>query len=281
MTELLYDSITTIPVDSVTTTETTPPFYENMGFFQGDSLMHPEVKVGQTGFDGILRPYLPWRDEWVVIFVLLSFLLMAMIQKRVRKLFSSETKGFFLPTKNITRKEKRDSNLEQLVPILMAFILSIQGGLGVFVYMQKEKHLFLGQIPPYIFIGIYIAIWMLYFIFKNLMLTFVNWIFFDKTKRANWRKSYFFLYAAETSFFLFVIISTIFLNLAPVVPLWIILIIGLLIKFLHLYKTFLIFFPKIYGTLHLIVYFCTLEIMPLLAVLKILIRVTDELIVKF
>ena len=180
MTELLYDSITTIPVDSVTTTETTPPFYENMGFFQGDSLMHPEVKVGQTGFDGILRPYLPWRDEWVVIFVLLSFLLMAMIQKRVRKLFSSETKGFFLPTKNITRKEKRDSNLEQLVPILMAFILSIQGGLGVFVYMQKEKHLFLGQIPPYIFIGIYIAIWMLYFIFKNLMLTFVNWIFFEK-----------------------------------------------------------------------------------------------------
>ena len=163
----------------------------------------------------------------------------------------------------------------------MAFILSIQGGLGVFVYMQKEKHLFLGQIPPYIFIGIYIAIWMLYFIFKNLMLTFVNWIFFDKTKRANWRKSYFFLYAAETLFFLFVIISTIFLNLAPVVPLWIILIIGLLIKFLHLYKTFLIFFPKIYGTLHLIVYFCTLEIMPLLAVLKILIRVTDELIVKF
>ena len=68
MTELLYDSITTIPVDSVTTTETPPPFYENMGFFQGDSLMHPEVKVGQTGFDGILRPYLPWRDEWVVIF---------------------------------------------------------------------------------------------------------------------------------------------------------------------------------------------------------------------
>jgi hypothetical protein len=50
---------------------------------------------------------------------------------------------------------------------------------------------------------------------------------------------------------------------------------------LLLYKTFLIFFPKFYGTLHLIVYFCTLEIMPLLAVFKVLIRVTDELIVKF
>ena len=111
MTELLYDSITTIPVDSVTTTETSPPFYENMGFFQGDSLMHPEVKVGQTGFDGILRPYLPWRDEWVVIFVLLSFLLMAMIQKRVRKLFSSETKGFSSPQRTSPEKKSVTATL--------------------------------------------------------------------------------------------------------------------------------------------------------------------------
>ena len=81
--------------------------------------------------------------------------------------------------------------------------------------------------------------------------------------------------------FFFVIISTIFLNLPPGIPLWIILVIGFLIKILHLYKTFLIFFPKFYGTLHLIVYFCTLEILPLVAVFEVLIRVTDELIVKF
>jgi hypothetical protein len=283
MTELLYDTIgtDTLATDSVSSTETPPAFYENMGFFQGDSLLHPEVKVGQSGFCGIPRAYQLWRDEWVVLFVLVCFMLLAIIQKRIRKQLSSEAKEFFFPSKSITRKEKREKSFEQLIPIILAFILSIMGGLGVFMYTQKQLHLFLGQTSPYALIGVYIGIWMLYFILKNLMYAFVNWIFFDKDKRELWRKSYFFLFSAESILFFALIISTIFLNLSPAIPLWIIVILGLLIKLLHLYKVFQIFFPKIYGTLHLIVYFCTLEIMPLMAVFKVLIRVTDELIVKF
>ena len=281
MTDFLCDTISTIPTDSASLPDTPPPFYEDMGFFQGDSLMHPEVRVGQTGFEGIPRAYQLWRDEWVVLFILLCFVLLAMIQKRARRQLSSEAKEFFFPTKNTSKKEKRDNNIEQLIPMFMTLVLSIMGGLAMFMYTQKQQHLFLGQISPYVLIGIYIGIWMLYFIFKNLLSAFVNWIFFDKQKRELWRKSYFFLFSVETLLFFFIAISTIFLDLSSVISLWIILTIGLVIKFLHLYKTFLIFFPKIYGTLHLIVYFCTLEIVPLLAVFKVLIRVTDELIVKF
>ena len=85
MTELICDTIAidTIATDSASLPETPPPFYEDMGFFQGDSLMHPEVRVGQTGFDGIPRAYQLWRDECVVLCVLLCFLLLAMIQKRI------------------------------------------------------------------------------------------------------------------------------------------------------------------------------------------------------
>ena len=280
MTEFICDTInTTIARDSATNPKLQLP-YEDIKFFQGGPL-HPEVKVGQTGFSGIPRAYQLWRDEWVVLFVLLCFLLLALIQKRIRKQLSSEGKEFFFSSKNITRKEKHNKSFEQLIPLLLAFILSIMAGLGVFMYTQKQLHLFLGQVSPYVLIGIYIGIWMLYFVFKNLLAAFVNWIFFDKSKRELWRKSYFFLFAAESILFFFVIISTIFLNLPPGIPLWIILAIGFLIKILHLYKTFLIFFPKFYGTLHLIVYFCTLEILPLVAVFEVLIRVTDELIVKF
>lgn len=282
MTELLCDTISndTIAMDSITSSETKPAFYEDMGFFQGDSLMHPEVEVRQTGVCGVPRAYQLWRDDWVVLFVLMCFVLLAVVQKRIRKQLFAEAKEFFFPTKNSSKKEKRDSNFEQLIHLPMALILSIIGGLGVYMYTQKQLHLFLGQVSPYVLIGIYIGIWMLYFITKNLLSAFVNWIFFDKTRRKMWQKSYLFLFFVETSLFFFVTISIIFLNLSSGVLLWIILTIGLVIKFLHLYKTFLIFFPKIYGTLHLIVYFCTLEIMPLLAVFKILIRVTDELIVK-
>ena len=281
MNDLLCDTINaTIATDTIATPKLHLPF-EDTGFFQAVPLLRPEVKVGHTGYCGVPRAYQLWRDEWVVLFVLVCIMLWALIQKRIRKQLSSEAKEFFFPSKNIIRKEKRDRSLEQLIPLLLAFILSIMGGLGVFMYTQKELHLFLGQISPYVLIGIYIGIWMLYFVFKNLLAAFVNWIFFDKTKRELWRKSYFFLFSGESLLFFFVIISTIFFNLPPSIPLWIILIVGLVIKILHYYKTFLIFFPKIYGTLHLIVYFCTLEIMPLVVVFKVLIRVTDELIVKF
>jgi hypothetical protein len=280
MTEFICDTIsTTIAKDSITNPALQLPF-EDIRFFQGGPL-HPEVKVGQTGFMGTPRAYQLWRDEWVVLFVLVCFLLLALIQKRLRKQLSSEAKEFFFPSKNITRKDKCDRSFEQLMPLLLAFILSIMAGLGVFMYTQKELDLFLGQVSPYMLIVIYIGIWILYFVFKNLLAAFVNWIFFDKSKRELWRKSFFFLFTAESLLFFLVISSTIFLNLPLAIPLWIILAVGLLIKILHLYKTFLIFFPKFYGTLHLIVYFCTLEIMPLVAVFEVLIRVTDELIVKF
>ena len=281
MTESLCDTISIFATDSVAQTETQTPFYEDMGFFQGDSLMHPEVKVGHTGFEGVLRPYRLLHDDWVTLSVLLCFVLLVVIQKRIRSYIVSQAKEFFLPSKNITRKENPNNNSERFIPLLLMLVISIMGGLGIYMYTQSQQHLFLGLMSPYLLIGIYTGIWILYFILKTILSGFVNWIFFDKKKIKVWKKSGFFLFSVESLLIFPVIIITIYLNLPPHIPLWITLIIGLLVKILHLYKTFLIFFPKIYGTLHLIVYFCTLEIMPLLAVFKILIRVTDELIVKF
>ena len=282
MTEFPCDTISILATDSVAAQVNTPvPFYEDMGFFQGDSLLHPEVKVGQTGFEGLLRPYRLLRDDWVTLLVLLCFIFLALIQKHIRRYIVSQAKEFFFPSKNITKKENPNSTSEQLMPVLMVLLLSVMAGLGVYMYTQSQQHLFLGQTSPYVLIGIYIGIWIFYFVLKRFLSGFVNWIFFDKKKRDIWMKSNFFLFSVESLLVFPVIILTIYLNLPPHIPLWIILIIGLIVKILHLYKTFLIFFPKIYGTLHLIVYFCTLEIMPLLAVFIALIRVTDVLIVKF
>jgi len=281
MTEALCDTISILATDSATLAETTPPFYKDMGFFQGDALLHPELNISQTGYEGVLRPYQLWRDDCVTLFVVIGFVLLVLLQRKIREYILSQSKEFFLPSKNITRKEKPNSSSEQLIPMLMVLMLSVMGGLGVYMYTQKQQHLFLGNISPYLLIVLYTGIWILYFITKKFLSGFINWIFFDKTKRAVWKKSVYFLFSVELLLIFPVIILTIYLNISPYIPLCIILTIVVLIKILHLYKTFLIFFPKIHGTLHLIVYFCTLEIMPLLAVFMALVGVTDVLIVKF
>ena len=270
MTESLCDTLCCLPTDSTPLLETLPS-YKDMGFFQGDSLLHPEVEIKQMGFSGIPRSYQLWRDDWVTLFVLICFLLLVVVLK----------KDFFFPSKNAQKEEKAENNNSLQTSLFMMFILSIMGGLGMFVFTQNHLDLFLGQISPYMLIALYIGIWVIYFLTKVILSCFVNWIFFDKTKRKLWQKAVFYLTTAESLLFIPVIIVTVYFNLPANISLWIIVAIGLLIKILLLYKTFLIFFSKFYGTLHLIVYFCTLEIMPLLVVFKILIRVTDELIVKF
>ena len=132
MTESLCDTISIFATDSVAQTETQTPFYEDMGFFQGDSLMHPEVKAGHTGFEGVLRPYRLLHDDWVTLSVLLCFVLLVVIQKRIRSYIVSQAKEFFLPSKNITRKENPNNNSERFIPLLLMLVISIMGGLGVF-----------------------------------------------------------------------------------------------------------------------------------------------------
>ena len=280
MTDPSCDTLSILAADTVPQPETPPPFYEDMGFFQGDSLLHPEIRFVQTGFDGILRPYRLLHDDWVTLFVLLCFVLLSLIQKRIRRYVVSQAKEFFLPSKNVSKKEKRKIDGGQFIPWFMMMLLSIMGGLAVYMYTQSQQSLLPGQATPYLLIGVYTGIWVLYFMLKIVMSGFLNWIFFDKRKRQIWKKSEFFLFTAESLIFFPLIIITIYLNLPPHIPLWIAFVLGAVIKILHLYKTFLIFFPKYYGILHLIVYFCTLEIMPLLAVFTSLIRVNDLMMVK-
>lgn len=280
MTDPLCDTVGILTTDSVVQEEKPYPFYEDMGFLQGDSMLHPEVTVAPTGFDGVLRPYQLMQDEWVTLLVLLCFAFLVLIQKKIRTYVSEQARDFFLPSRNITKKDKISTNSERLIPWVMMLLICIMGGLSVYMYNQNRQIFFLGQMSPYQLIGLYTRIWAAYFLVKLLLSGFLNWIFFDREKKLKWRKSVFFLFTVEALLFFPLIIITIYLNLPPHIPLQIAFILVIFIKILHLYKTFLIFFPKFHGTLHLIVYFCTLEIVPLMAVFMALIRVTDIVLVK-
>ena len=280
MTDPLCDTVGILTTDSVVQEEKPYPFYEDMGFLQGDSMLHPEVTVAPTGFDGVLRPYQLMQDEWVTLLVLLCFAFLVLIQKKIRTYVSEQARDFFLPSRNITKKDKISTNSERLIPWVMMLLICIMGGLSVYMYNQNRQIFFLGQMSPYQLIGLYTGIWAAYFLVKLLLSGFLNWIFFDREKKLKWRKSVFFLFTVEALLFFPLIIITIYLNLPPHIPLQIAFILVIFIKILHLYKTFLIFFPKFHGTLHLIVYFCTLEIVPLMAVFMALIRVTDIVLVK-
>jgi len=81
---------------------------------------------------------------------------------------------------------------------------------------------------------------------------------------------YTFIYVAESMFSLVLALAVVYLPVPHEEVLILSLSLVLFVKLLLLFKTYQIFFPKMYGTLHLIVYFCTLELIPLLVLLQVL-----------
>jgi hypothetical protein len=98
---------------------------------------------------------------------------------------------------------------------------------------------------------------------QKLLYLFVNWIFFDKKKREEWSLNRNLLISIEG----IVLFPAILLLLySPFEMKFIGFGILILLLFSRIYlmiRTFLIFFGKFYDGLHLILYFCTLEAMPL------------------
>jgi hypothetical protein len=96
-----------------------------------------------------------------------------------------------------------------------------------------------------------------------MLYVFVNWIFFDKKKRSEWSGDRNLLLTLE-GLLLFPAILLLLYSPIEVRILWgLIVILLIFLRFYLMIRTFLIFFGKFYDGLHLILYFCTLEAMPL------------------
>lgn len=116
-----------------------------------------------------------------------------------------------------------------------------------------------------LFVG---AIFLIYFIAKVTIYSYIGWIFLRGNVIDTWFKSYYTIIHALSIFLLPFLFATIYLNLSVNTVLFISSALLLLSKVLILYKLFNLFFKNIYTTLPLFLYFCALEIVPLLLLYK-------------
>ena len=265
---------------TITKLEDLPVCYK-MSYFQNDTLLHPEIIIRPSRYSATPLPYRLWRDTWITGTVLICFFVMAFIIHLNGKQLLTRSRSFFFGSQHQNEPRAIRTSLEEQSTIIMTFMLCLIGGLGFFEYPQNHLELFLGRLSPYILLGSYIGCWMVYFILKNLLYTFINWIFFDKDSHLLWVDTYSFLLIVESILMYGIIVIGVYFGLMPKNIFYAALSVIIAIKSLLLYKTHQIFFPEIHGSLHLFVYFCTLELVPLLAIARILMWITDLLIVNY
>ena len=261
------DTLSAVLPDTIA--EELNPFNE-YGFFHDDSLVHAEVPYRPFGFEATATPFRLRNEAWSGVLLLVCLLLAAGIVLRLKKKFRKLLRDVFLPIPGKTDELILDDPLRYSTRLMAVCLLSFAAAIVTFVLTQSQVSYYPFRETPYLLFAAFFVLWIVYFLAKRMLGSFINWIFFRRGKIFTWKRVYTFLLAAEAMLFLVLALVVMYLPVTSSEVQLLVLIPIIFVKIVLLFKTYQIFFPKMYGTLHLIVYFCTLELIPLLVLQRVL-----------
>ncbi|MDE7378896.1 MAG: DUF4271 domain-containing protein [Paraprevotella sp.] len=245
--------------------------------FDRDSVsLCSELEDDRLGVWGESLAYDPQRDDGVVLLLLVCLLGICVVGASGKSFFLRLFKGFF----NISRTHDSSPSVKTGRDVRCLFFLTIQSAcLYGLLYSYCSGALFSVSVPV-LLLGINIAISLLFQCFKLLAYSFVNGIFYDKWKHEEWKNAYLFVVSMEGVVLYPLAFSTVFYALSVQNVVWGFVILHILMRILLFYKSFAIFFRDFHGLLHLFVYFCALEIVPICVFVRILAYVNEIILTK-
>ena len=152
-------------------------------------------------------------------------------------------------------------------------------GILFFDYTQERMTEVFNNVSPYLILGVGVGSCCLYYLLKVLLYACVNNVFFDRERASRWTEAYLLSVFVLGMALLPLVLLVVYFDLSfGNLRVLFILILGMA-KILLFYKCFRIFFNCLTGGLHLILYFCALEILPLLVLWRALVYANNNLTV--
>mgnify|MGYP002622872100 CR=1 FL=1 len=256
------------------------PQYYREGYFSKDSMFHPELQGGRVGVAGDPVPYRVQNDNVITSLLLACFLISVIAFTSARHFMIRETKNFFY----LPREERTDfsetSNELRFQVFLVGITCLLIALLFYFYTLQHIGETFVLR-SQYTLIAIFLGITVIYFLLKAGLYTFVNHVFFDSKRNQQWMRSLLFIVSVEgVLLFPSVLLGGYFELDIKKVTFYVILVL-VFVKILTIYKCYSIFFCRNVFRLQIILYFCTLEIVPLLAFWGVLVMTANNLKINF
>lgn len=245
-----------------------------------NALQQSQEKHSTTGMPGEPLPYQLRSDLPITCVVFLCFFLIIYALRNGKKYLHQHLKSFF------RHKERAGlfddtSNFDIRYTLTLGSISCMSAGLFIYDFFSKTEYTLFQTIPHSIILLVYILCILLTIAGKALLSQFINWIFFDKEKNRTWITSYFDLLSGASLVLFPLSLLVIYFNLDFNFSKSFVLIVVICFKILLFYKCIRNFFNHFHGILHLILYFCSLEIIPLLFLWKGLAYINNILILNF
>lgn len=221
--------------------------------------------------DGLLGedvPYSVSSDNTVTALLIGCFLLGMLALSVSRQFMVRQIHNFFYVPRSVADMTETDYEINVQTFLVLQTALTI----GILYYLLSRFALGndYSQMSQLKVIGIFSLILVGYFAVKKLAYHIVGWTFFSAKNNDQWSKAWLFLTAAEGVLLYPILLVQIYFGLPlQIAGIWAALII-ILVKLLSLYKCYAIFFKHGGGIVQNILYFCALELMPLLALVGIL-----------
>ena len=239
------------------------PTYYRENFFSNDSLYHPELDGGRYGVAGDPVPETLSNDSLISGLLILCFLLMTLAFSRISGFIGRQIKDFFYVQKGEHSVEETGDEIKfQIIfSVITCFICSLLYYLYVLTlvdntFIFSTEHLLLGVI---------FLVMAAYFLLKFLLYAIVNNIMFDGSRNKKFLTSLIFLISMEGVLLFPVLLLCAYFqfpikNAAIYTSL-----VVFSFKILIIYKTYIIFFAQKAFYVQIFLYFCALEMVPLLS----------------
>ena len=215
-------------------------------------------------------------DDFVVGALLLCCLFASFFVARSRHFFVIKSKEFF----RTHHRENlfNDSSDERMAgKYFFPFVLCCGLSMLFFNYQQRFFPDVLDAFSPYWLMGGNLAVLCTAYGLRTLLYKFVNTVFFERESYVKWIESYHLLTVVASVLMFPLALLVVFDDLDFEIWRPLFYFSAIFVEIFLIFKTYHIFFRGKLGFLHLILYLCTLEFLPLLSLWKGLVWVTQEL----
>ena len=239
------------------------PTYYRENFFSNDSLYHPELDGGRYGVAGDPVPETLSNDSLISGLLILCFLLMTFAFSRISGFIGQQVKDFFYIQKG--EHSMAETGDEIKIQILFSFITCLTCSLLYYLYVLTTVDDTFIFSTEHLLLGVIFLIMAAYFLLKFLLYTIVNTIMFDGPGNKKFLTSLIFLISMEGVLLFPVLLLRAYFqfpirNAAIYTSL-----VVFFFKILIIYKTYIIFFAQKAFYVQIILYFCALEMVPVLS----------------
>lgn len=245
----------------VQTVEQVLPQYYREGYFSGDSLLHPEISGGRYGVAGDPVPFTIRGDNTFTALLLFCFVIFIVSVAHSQQFIVRRFKEFFYHSDNPSNETSSEFRFQLFLVLLDCLLLGISTYIFVVHYVADTFVVDSNLLVVSIFVAAFIA----YFLIKHILHAFVDSVFFDGKKNLHFSNSLLFVTAIQGVLLFPAVLMQVYFDINLQNVAYYFAFVLIFTKLLTFYQSYNIFFRRNGFFLQIFLYFCALEIVPLLA----------------